>query len=173
MLALLVLCALAGEDGHPVVSVTRVHAGSTWSLADGVLSRDSEPVAQGVIGAPAFGGRAVAVARVVEEPVGTELVVFEQGKARVLVGLEARPDRVSLTPDGAFAAYVSGRTGLASVWIVDLRDGATRQLTNVGVRPAKGSAPAGFVPPPLDPPRFEGSLLVWESPTGAQQVSWR
>lgn len=80
-------------------------------------------------------------------------------------------DRPVLSPDGRRLAFVSGRTGLASWWVVDLYDaggmpiaeGAGVQVTNVGVtRGRPGKPPPGFVPPP------DGTTYAW---TGAG-LSW-
>ncbi|MES2644068.1 MAG: hypothetical protein V4850_31570 [Myxococcota bacterium] len=73
-------------------------------------------------------------------------------------------DRPVLSPDGRRLAFVSGRTGLASWWVVTLSEAhglpipedASRQITNVGVtRGRPGVAPTGFVPPP------DGTTYAW------------
>ncbi len=80
------------------------------------------------------------------------------------VGSEDRP---VVSPDGRRLAFVSGRTGVASWWVIDLPDEqggdalpvpeeAARQVTNVGVtRGRPGRAPQGFVPPP------DGVTYAW------------
>jgi hypothetical protein len=80
-------------------------------------------------------------------------------------------DRPVISPDGRRLAFVSGITGVASWWVVDL-DGAlpvppedARQLTNVGVESAPrkpGHPPAGFVPVP------DGTVYTWT----ADGLSW-
>lgn len=60
------------------------------------------------------------------------------------------------SPDGAWVAFVSGTTGIASVWAVpmptaDVPKPTPVQLTNVGIERTKrtpGQPPAGFVPVP-------------------------
>lgn len=75
-----------------------------------------------------------------------------QGPPERLTDHPGPEDRPLFDPDGARLAYVSGASGIASVWILDLAaPDAPRQLTNVGVeqRPrAPGRPPEGFVPPP-------------------------
>ena len=100
---------------------------------------------------------------------GTTVILVDRGN----------PDRVALSPDGAWVAYVSGLTGLASVWVVEARAGATpRQLTNVGLeaRPREpGKPPDGWVAPPHEEGslRFDGDQLTWDAPDGPHQVGWR
>jgi hypothetical protein len=68
-------------------------------------------------------------------------------------------DRPVFSPDGRQLAFVSGRTGVASLWALDLETGEERQLTNLGAqdRPrAPGRPPAGSLPPP-DP-----ATLAWD-----------
>lgn len=74
-------------------------------------------------------------------------------------------DRPVVSPDGARVALISGTTGIASWWVIDLGTGEARQLTNVGVEQAPrqpGHPPAGFVPVP------EGTQYAWE----AAGLSW-
>lgn len=101
----------------------------------------------------------------VEPPIGTAVYVGE----RELIGVGFRPDRLA-TAQGHLA-FVSGKTGWASVWIVPL-DGsrAPRQLTNVKVPKDR----AGFVRPPAHPPRFKGAFLLWRDGWGqVHRVRWR
>jgi hypothetical protein len=163
MLLLFLSTAVAGEtDGVPTWSGAWTHAGSSWSLADRTLHRDGEPVATDVLGEPAFGGGVVAVVRVAREPVFTEVAIWSEGSsgARVLVPMAWRPDRVAVSPDGQHVAFVSGRTGLASVYVVSVEDEAPRQLTNTGL--SGPGIPQGFVPPPRTAPRFAGEQLCWD-----------
>jgi hypothetical protein len=101
--------------------------------------------------------------------VGTELVL----DGVVALGEGWNPDRPALGPDGV-VAFVSGRTGIASVYV--LRPGQEPvQLTNVGLERLKrrpGEPPPGFVPPPMGPLSFEGHLLSWDGPDGPHEVRW-
>lgn len=111
------------------------------------------------------------------EAPSTELRVATRGPygwsaPQVLVA-QGNPDRVAMDPTGEVVAYVSGATGLASVYIVPFQGGESVQLTNVDLRPGAGRPP-GFVPPPHDHSlRFDGPWLRWDSPEGPQQVRWR
>lgn len=84
-------------------------------------------------------------------------------------------DRAVLSEDGRHVAWVSGHTGLASVWVSEVRAGAEPiQVTNVGIEPTPGRAPDGWTPPPHDDSlHFEGDHLVWDSPQGPQRERWR
>ncbi|MDR0967201.1 MAG: hypothetical protein LBM75_12020 [Myxococcales bacterium] len=71
------------------------------------------------------------------------------------------------TPDGQSLVYLSGETGLASFWRVDLDGQNRRQLTNQNVRPeAGGVLSQDFVPPAerRESMRFVGpSMLEFET----------
>ncbi|MCB9672106.1 MAG: hypothetical protein H6736_07075 [Alphaproteobacteria bacterium] len=163
----------AEMDGVPDVR-QRFTARHRWALADGVLTRDDQPVLTGVIGEVAQVDDRVVAAVVVEEPVTTDLAVIDGSATPRLLGLEQSPDRVALSPDGTHAAFVSG-AGWASVWVVpvDLSE-PPEQLTNVGLVRRKGGLPEGFVPPPLEPPTFRGDTLEWTPADGVpRSVRWR
>ncbi|MDP2313648.1 MAG: hypothetical protein Q8P41_12130 [Pseudomonadota bacterium] len=89
-------------------------------------------------------------------------VTLPDGVPERLTDWVGSEDRPLLSPDGRRLAFVSGRTGLASWWVIDL-DGArpvpvaaARQVTNVGVtRGRPGVAPEGFTPPP------DGTTYAW------------
>lgn len=78
-----------------------------------------------------------------------------------------------VSPDGAWVAFVSGNTGLASVWAVRLPTAeqprpAPIQLTNRGLEAAPrtpGTAPEGFVPVPES-----AGGLAWSD---AGTITWR
>lgn len=91
---------------------------------------------------------------------------------RVLV---RQGDRPALSPDGQQVAYVSGDTGVASLWVMPFGGGGAVQLTNVDLDTSgacPGQPPAGFVDPPhRGPPRFDGDRLVWDAPDGPHAVA--
>ncbi len=163
------------HDGRPMWSGTWMHAGAKWTLRDHTLAQNGTPVLEDVVGVPAFGGGTVAAVHRVKAPVDTELVVWSDATSRsVLVDADYRPDRATVSPDGRHVAFVSGRTGLASVYVVPVAGGPPVQLTNVGLSAGRG-LPEGFVAPPRATPRFEGDQLCWtdSSPSRGRCVGWR
>ncbi len=98
-------------------------------------------------------------------------VVLPDGEPeRLLDWPGSSEDRPAHGPDGL--VFVSGVTGLASLWLLDLDTGATAQLTNVGLDDeprAPGAPPRGFVPPP-DPEtlRWDDEGVHWV----ADQRAW-
>jgi hypothetical protein len=93
------------------------------------------------------------------------------GALNVLADAEGVDDRGSLSPDGVTVVFVSGRTGMASLFRTTIHGGAPVQLTNIGLtRPelpelsgdevdvAEDAAPAGFVPPPVS-----SDVVTWLS----------
>lgn len=174
ILASLALAGPLPESEHPS-DIEQVFAERhRWTLHRGVLARDDRVVVSGVVGSVAHVGDRVVAAVLVEAPVNTDLVVIDGGSEPRRLHLDARPDRVALSPDGSHVAYVSGHTGWASVWVLDLDTLSARQLTNQVVTRRKGAPPRGFTPPPTEPPRFEGDHLRWTTPDGAShRVTWR
>lgn len=99
------------------------------------------------------------------------LASLPEAEPRTLV--EGVVDRVALSPDGAYAAYVRGGE-VPRIELVATAGGEPRVLTNADVVRVPGQAPEGFVPPPhRDPPRFEGDELVWAAADGEHRVRWR
>jgi hypothetical protein len=90
----------------------------------------------------------VAVARAGDEPGETDIwLAVAGGEARPLAEGPGPDDLPIALPDGRIA-FVSGRSGIASLFIADPNGGALFQLTNRGLSP--GMPLAGFVPPPLE-----------------------
>lgn len=172
----------------------RVKGGALW-LADGALTFDdvdgSWPVATDVVGLPSIApaGDRVAYARQAGDVALSSIEVMD---ARAPSGLWLAPrvlvdhaDRPAISPDGEQVAFVSGRSGIASLWLVAFDGGDPIQLTNrdlasPAVSPSAldgpahppGQPPPGFVPPPhTAPPRFEGDRLVWDAPDGPHEVA--
>jgi hypothetical protein len=84
---------------------------------------------------------------------------------------EGAPDRVAISADGAWVAWVSGATGIASVWAMPFAGGPATQLTNRDLVRVIGEEPVGFVPPPHTAPlQIEGDSVRWTSPAGAHEV---
>ncbi len=192
---LLVACAAATEplsDTEPLLAEAgappRVRA--TWPLFDGAsarlvdghlwLGQDGQEweVATGVIGTPTIDSE------------GTRFVYCRQADGLGLSSIEAwaraedgswtgprvlddHADRPAISPDGERVAFVSGRTGVASIWLVPFAGGDAVQLTNAGLEDNRvpGQPPTNFVAPPHQgPPRFDGGALVWDAPDGSHRV---
>lgn len=107
------------------------------------------------------------VAAVVRRPelaLDTDLVLLraEGGPARPIAAFAGSSEsRPIFTPDNRAVIFVSGRSGVASLYRVELKSGEVKQLTNVGL----ARVTAGFVPPPPDVAgmHFEGEQLVYAS----------
>jgi hypothetical protein len=188
---LLAVALGAGCVQSPPPEATRVEDARSRSsssiLAAAVAEGDSEvdvAGASGIVGQPAFdasGTRKVWVRRL-EGSVFTELVVAEWIDAawveEVRIVGRSNPDRPTIDSEGNTVAFVSGVSGLASVYVVAF-DGSTdpMQLTNVGLadlRRSPGSPPDGFVAPPIDDSlQFDGDWLTWNGPTAPLAVQWR
>jgi TolB protein len=88
-------------------------------------------------------------------------VTLPDGEPTLVTGWAGSEDRPAVSPDGRRLAFVSGRTGIASWWVVELDalpipPEMGRQVTNVGVtRGQPGQPPAGWVPVP------DGTTYAW------------
>ena len=124
----------------------------------------------GVVGEPVvLDNTRVIVARQTE-PGETDLwMVTDDGQPpRALAAAPGADDSALVLHDGR-VLFVSGRTGIASLWIVDADPMATpRQLTNQGQRP--GALTSSFVPPPATTPTQQGSTIVYD---GGDGTVWR
>lgn len=100
----------------------------------------------------------------------TELMVLDltgEAPAAALIAWPCSSDRPAFSPDGRRLAFVSGCTGVASLWAVEVAAGAGSavQLTNVGVERVPhppGQPPEGFIPVP------SAGGLTW----GADGLRW-
>lgn len=96
-------------------------------------------------------GSSLVTAKFEEDGVGTDLVLVRLPEGRV-TRLTDRPgvdDRPAWSPDEKKILFVSGRSGLASLWVMSPDGGNMAQVTNKGIRGGTGQAPVGFVPVPL------------------------
>ncbi|MDP2340757.1 MAG: hypothetical protein Q8O67_07360 [Deltaproteobacteria bacterium] len=95
-----------------------------------------------------------------DAPGETELFLGEQPLAP-----HAGPDEQPLIlQDSDDVVFVSGRSGVASLWKVDVVTGALVQLTNVGLRP--GKLDGSFVPPPARTMSQDGDDVVYDDGSG-------
>jgi hypothetical protein len=150
-----------------------------------VSSAERDGIPEGLIGVERFdaSGTRKVFARRLPGAVFSEIVVAESSGAtwieEVRISGTASPDRPAISADGETIAFVTGVSGVASVWTMPFVGGENpTQRTNVGVEAGKrspGAPPAGFVPPPLasDGLVFSGDWLGWEGPSGPVTVRWR
>lgn len=115
------------------------------------------------------------------DPLGeTDLwgATLPDGAPAALVTGPGSQDRPVLSPDGRRLAFVSGHTGIAAWFVVEL-DGAlpvdvrgATQLTNRDLVRLPGQAPAGFVPvPTTDPPTWDDQGLSWVAQGRSHRVA--
>lgn len=106
----------------------------------------------------------VVAPRAGDEPGETDLwIVPPEGKPRPLAPAKGPDDGPIALPDGR-VAFVSGRTTVASLWVVDPKTGQARQLTNRGL--VAGGARKGFVPPPAGRTFVVDGNLVYDAGGG-------
>ncbi len=60
------------------------------------------------------------------------------------------------SPDGRHILFVSGRMGIASLWMMQADGNDLRQITNHGLVQKQGKAPEGFIPVPVF-----NNAIVW------------
>ncbi len=98
-------------------------------------------------------------------------VALPDGIPTQLTDWRGSEDRPTFSPDGARLVFVSGFTGVASVYVVDhpgtgivAREHA-RQVTNANLGPKRpGFAPKNFVPPPTGTDyAWTGDNLTWNA----------
>ena len=108
---------------------------------------------------------------------GAPFVVLNVEVDRVLrfaIDDHGNPDRVVVSPDGRFVAYVSAAGGVAGVWVARVADGARIALTNQGLPRSEGGPPPGWIPPPRgDDLRFDAGRLTWDGGAVALPEGWR
>lgn len=87
------------------------------------------------------------------------LALQGDGPPRQVVSGPGYHNAPAFAPDGRALLFVSTRTGLSSLFRVDLETGEVRQLTNRGLT----AVGPGFVPPPElhGEARFEGPRYTW------------
>jgi len=156
-----------GGPMHAVVARrTRSEAGE-WQafVRDGSLhlqAGDEPPVfvSDGVLPEVSFAPDGTSLVYAREERGQSDLwrLALPDGEPERLLAWPSSEDRPAHGPDGELV-FVSGVTGLAALWSLDLATGATRQLTNVGLEHAPrapGRPPRGFEPPP------DAETLRWD-----------
>ena len=141
--------------------------GTTVRVADGMLLAGELQLAAELLEPPTVRGDRVLFVRRAASGPATEVVLFD-GAEQVLHRERASLSRPALSDDGRLLAFVSGRSGLASVWLVRLSTGELTQVTNVGVTRVPGRAPEGFADPPPGPPTVTADAVSWTDRGGAE-----
>jgi hypothetical protein len=98
------------------------------------------------------------------EPGESEIVV----DGVVVAAAPGPDDQPLLLDDERSIVFVSGRTGVASLWRVSVDGSALAQLTNVGLR--VGALGDTFVPPPARQMTQDGDAVVYDDGYGG---TWR
>ncbi len=95
-----------------------------------------------------------------DEDLTSVAVTDLEGNVRVLADGPGVDNRPTLSPDGETVVFVSGRTGIASFYRTTLQGDEPVQITNAHIKAGvpRGSAPAGFIPPPV-----RGDQVEWLS----------
>jgi hypothetical protein len=128
------------------------------------------PLLDHVVGVPVVLDERRLIAARETEPGETDLwVVADDGTPpRAVAAAPGADDSPQILPDGR-VVFISGRSGVASLWIVEASPGAApRQLTNVGERP--GALSSSFVPPPEGPVVVDGGALVFTDQAGVRHT---
>lgn len=157
------------------LSVRHAHQdayGLTWVSEDGQLQRqrgggawrNAETLATHVLGNPAhFADGRVVVSRTGPEPGESDLYLWDRGHLRALTTAPG-PDEMPYVVGRGQLVFVSGRTGIASLWHLDLDSGQQRQLTNRGLR----RVDRRFIPPPVRDLRVRDGELDYDAGDGAR-----
>ncbi len=84
-------------------------------------------------------------------------LVQPEGVVTVIADAEGVDDRPAVSPDGKTLVFVSGRSGIASLWRTSVDGEAPVQLTNAHIEPGveRDGDPEGFIPPPMRADRLE------------------
>lgn len=108
-------------------------------------------------GAPAGGLLFTAENVAVGEGETAVVLTDAQGLLTTLADGEGVDDRPSISSDGVTVVFVSGRSGIASLWRTTLDGAPPVQLTNAAIVAGleREGAPEGFVPPPVSADRLE------------------
>lgn len=137
--------------------------------APSVLRAESDLLGAGVLGPPALlaAGRRVE-ARATDEPGESDLWLVEASGAAAPLAPARGPDEMPMALPDDRVAFVSGRTTVASIWIVDPSSGLALQITNRGL--LAGKPWSGFVPPPARDVRVGASEISYDDGSGRR---WR
>ena len=101
-------------------------------VAAALLSPTASPAPAPLLSDPALSPNHSEIAFVSGGDIWT--VPFLGGEARLLISHPATESRPLYSPDGTRLAFLSTRTGIADIYVLNLRDGTTKRLTFDGSR---------------------------------------
>lgn len=145
------------KDASPEWVVDR--DGVLWRIAAGEKTRVIDRARR----VPVVHPRGAIVVRAGDEPGRTSLWLLSAGEPRAIAASTGADDRPFVLPDGR-VVFVSTRSSVASVWILDAALTEARQLTNVGLVAGRGLD--GFVPPPAGEIRFVAGRVEYDAGGG-------
>lgn len=140
--------------------IAYITEGYTLWVTD-LAGKHSVKLYEGVVSGGAWSPDGSKLAFAVENPSemipNSDIFVAETKENGVVIQLTTHisdDDIPVWSPDGTQILFVSGRTGVASLWMVDGSN--LTQVTNKGIIGGQGKPPAGFIPVPV----FD-KALVW------------
>lgn len=127
------------------------------------------PLLDAVVGRPALLGDGRVVAARSTDPGESDLwlVTLDGAPPRALTASPGADGQPFVLDDGR-VLFVSDRTGVAALWVVDPATREAKQLTNHGER--AGALSDRFVPPPVGEPRQEGTRVIYDAGDGLWSV---
>ena len=132
------------------------------------LLPESDQPASPVLGHAQLAGGQRVEARAGAEPGESDLwLVDASGSAAPLAPAPGPDEKPVALPDGR-VAFVSGRSTVMSLWVVEPTTENATQLTNHGL--VAGKLGSGFIPPPSGGLRVDGRTLSYEDGSGQ---SWQ
>lgn len=124
---------------------------------DGAERRLASHVKGDLVQAPAGGLLFTAENELAGEGETAVVLADATGRQTTLADGEGVDDRASVSSDGVTVVFVSGRSGIASLWRTTVDGAPAVQLTNAAIAAGveRDGAPEGFVPPPVSADRLE------------------
>lgn len=156
------LAILKNEGGLDLLSIDNLRP----------IGKTIDSVAGGLVWSRS--GSSLLFARFEPDGVGTDLWLLQKpgGIPKQLTDAPGVDDRAIWLPGHKRIVFVSGRSGLASLWTMSADGTAQTQVTNKGLRSGSGAPPEGFVPVPMN---LEG--VGWEgnhtATYGVEGWQWR
>lgn len=171
--------ALAGRDGalqrFGDARDARLHPRGGALVVDGearltwVKDGARRALLDGVVGRPAVleDGRVIAARSTDPGESDLWLVTLDGAPPRALTATPGADGQPFVLDDGR-VLFVSDRSGVAALYVVDPTTREVTQLTNQGERP--GALSSRFVPPPIREPQQEGARVIYDAGDGIWSV---